>query len=302
MFTKISQLYDLACSQKRKKRLVLSVAHDLSALEAVCEASKQNVIEPVFVGKKKEIIELASRTCFDLDKAEVINEPDDQKAVEKSVRLVHDGKADILMKGYVGTTVLMKAVLNRDYGLRSKNIISHFALFEADEYHKLFGLTDVAMNIAPNLTEKIGILENAVECLNTIGISNPKVAILGAVEMVHQNMQATLDAALISKMAQRGQIKNCMVDGPLAFDNVVSSESAHHKGIKSEVAGDTDLLLLPNIETGNVLYKALVWFGKAKLAGIILGAAAPVVLTSRSDSEESKLNSIILAAISTKND
>jgi phosphate butyryltransferase len=165
-------------------------------------------------------------------------------------------------------------------------------------YHKLLAVTDVAMNINPSLKEKIGIIENSVEYLNKLGIANPKVAVLGAVEMVNENMQATTDAALLSKMNQRDQIKNCIIDGPLAFDNAVSFESAHHKNIKSDVAGDTDLLIMPNIEVGNVLYKTLVFFGNSKVASVILGASAPVVLTSRSDNEESKFNSILLAALS----
>jgi phosphate butyryltransferase len=200
------------------------------------------------------------------------------------------------MKGKVGTSSLLKAVLNKDWGLRTGNLLSHFALFEVKTYHKLIAVADVAMNIAPNLQEKIAIVNNSVSCLNRLGVSMPKVAVLGAVEMVNENMEATLHAALLSKMNQRDQIKNCIIDGPLAFDNAVSFESARHKGIMSDVAGDTDLLLMPDIEVGNVLYKSLVFFAKAKVAGVILGASAPIVLTSRSDSEEAKYYSIILAA------
>jgi phosphate butyryltransferase len=174
--------------------------------------------------------------------------------------------------------------------------LSHFALFEVDTYHKVIAVTDVAMNIAPTLHDKIAIVNNSVACLNRLGYTMPKVAVLGAVEMVNENMQATLDAALLSKMNQRDQIKNCIIDGPLAFDNAVSLESAQLKGIKSEVAGDTDLLLMPDIEVGNVLYKSLVFFAKAKVASIILGAMVPIVLTSRSDSEQAKFDSILLAA------
>jgi len=163
-------------------------------------------------------------------------------------------------------------------------------------HHKLISLTDVAMNIAPDLNTKIGIINNSVEFLRKLGIETPKIAVLGAVELVNESMPATIDAALLSKMAERGQIKNCIIDGPLAFDNAISAESAKHKGIKSIVAGDADLLLLPDIEAGNVLYKAFVFFAKAKVAAVVLGARAPIVLTSRSDSEESKLDSIVLAA------
>ena len=176
------------------------------------------------------------------------------------------------------------------------HLSSYFALFEVELYHKLIARTDVAMNIAPELKEKVAILNNSVEFMNKLGVVNPKVAVIGSVELVNEAMSATIDAALISKMAQRGQIRNCVVDGPLAFDSAISSESAKNKGIISEVAGDADLLLLPNIDAGNVLYKSLVFFAKASVASVILGASAPIVLTSRSDTEESKQNSIMLAA------
>jgi phosphate butyryltransferase len=219
-------------------------------------------------------------------------------SVEMAVRMVSSKQADILMKGMVGSSTLLKCVLNKDWGLRTGNLLSHFALFEVDTYHKVIAVTDVAMNIAPNLKDKIAIVNNAIGCLHKLGYTMPKVAVLGAVEMVNENMEATLHAALLSKMNQRDQIKNCIIDGPLAFDNAISLESAQHKGIRSEVAGDTDLLLMPDIEVGNVLYKSLVFFAKAKVASIILGALVPIVLTSRSDSEQAKFDSILLAAAS----
>ena len=214
--------------------------------------------------------------------------------------MVHDGKADVLMKGKVGTSDMLKHVLNKEYGLRTGKLLSHFAYFEVETYHKLIAVTDVAMNIAPNLTEKIAILNNSVRVLNNLGIEKPKVAVLGAIEKVNTEMSATLDAALLSKMNQRDQILNCIVDGPLAFDNAISFESARYKEIKSEVAGDTDLLFMPDIEVGNVLYKTLVFFAKAKVASMIVGASAPIVLTSRSDSEQAKFDSILLAAVAAK--
>jgi phosphate butyryltransferase len=260
------------------------------------QAHKDGVIDPVLVGNKAEILAIAKEYGYILDEIEVIDEPDMDKAVEVSVRLVSSKKADVLMKGKVGTSGLLKGVLNKEWGLRTGKLLSHFALFEVKTYHKLIAVSDVAMNIAPNLQEKIAIVDNSVACLNKLGLNMPKVAVLGAVEMVNENMEATLHAALLSKMNQRDQIKNCIIDGPLAFDNAVSYESARHKGIISEVAGDTDLLLMPDIEVGNVLYKSLVFFANAKVAGVILGASAPIVLTSRSDSEEAKYFSIILAA------
>ncbi|MZP54819.1 MAG: bifunctional enoyl-CoA hydratase/phosphate acetyltransferase, partial [Bacteroidales bacterium] len=237
---------------------------------------------------------------YNIDGLTIINEPDTEAAVQTSVKMVSNRQGDILMKGKVGTSSLLKSVLNKEWGLRTGNLLSHFALFEVETYPKVIAVTDVAMNIAPNLQDKIAIINNSVSCLIKLGYRMPKVAVLGAVEMVNENMEATLDAALLSKMNQRDQIKNCIIDGPLAFDNAVSYESAQHKGIRSEVAGDTDLLLMPDIEVGNVLYKSLVFFAKAKVASVILGARVPIVLTSRSDSEQAKYDSILLSAAASK--
>lgn len=297
MFRTLDDLQRVILDQKKKKRLVLAVSQDGQSLGAINDTYKAGIIEPVLIGSKKITDQLIEEGGYDLSDVKMIDEPDAEKAVKKAVRMVHNGEADILMKGKVATPVLLKGVLNKEWGLRTGRLLSHFALFEVKTYHKLIAVTDVAMNIAPNLSDKIQIINNSVDFLNKMGIPKPKVAVLGAIEMVNENMQATLDAALLSKMNQRDQIKHCIIDGPLAFDNAVSFESAKHKGIRSDVAGDTDLLLMPDIEVGNVLYKSLVFFAKAKVASVILGAAAPIVLTSRSDSEESKFNSILLAVI-----
>ncbi|MCU4157676.1 bifunctional enoyl-CoA hydratase/phosphate acetyltransferase [Carboxylicivirga sp. A043] len=297
MFKSLSDLQKLIEKNKVKKKLALAVSQDSHSLEAVHTAFKNGIIEPILIGSRPDTERIIEEKGFDFNGATFIHEPDEVKSVELAVRMVHDNKADILMKGKVATPTLLKGVLNKEWGLRTGSLLSHFALFEVDTYHKLIGVTDVAMNIAPNLKDKIGIVNNSVGYMNKMGIAKPKVAVLGAIEMVNESMEATLDAALLSKMNQRDQIKNCIIDGPLAFDNAVSFESAKHKGIKSEVAGDTDLLLMPDIEVGNVLYKTLVFFAKAKVASVILGASAPIVLTSRSDSEESKYNSILLAAM-----
>ncbi|NPA37871.1 MAG: bifunctional enoyl-CoA hydratase/phosphate acetyltransferase [Chlorobi bacterium] len=295
MFRTLDDLQRVIRDRKTKKRLVLAVSQDSQSLGAINDTYKAGIIEPVLIGSRKHTEQLIEDGGYDLSGVTIIDESNQEKAVEKAVRMVHNHEADILMKGKVPTPVLLRGVLNKEWGLRTGRLLSHFALFEVNTYHKLIAVTDVAMNIAPNLSDKIQIVNNSVEFLNKMGIPKPKVAVLGAIEMVNENMQATLDAALLSKMNQRDQIKNCLIDGPLAFDNAISFESAKHKGIKSEVAGDTDLLLMPDIEVGNVLYKSLVFFAKAKVASVILGAAAPIVLTSRSDSEESKFNSILLA-------
>lgn len=282
------------------RKLVLAAAQDQHSLGAVIRAWKDNIIEPILVGDKESIQNICAANNYDIAGVRIIHEPDMEMSVEMSVRMVNNKQADVLMKGKIGTSTLLKHVLNKEWGLRTGNLLSHFALFEVETYHKVIAVTDVAMNIAPNLKDKISIINNSVNCLVKLGYNMPKVAVLGAVEMVNESMEATLDAALLSKMNQRDQIRNCIIDGPLAFDNAVSLESAQHKGIRSEVAGDTDLLLMPDIEVGNVLYKSLVFFARAKVAAVILGARVPIVLTSRSDSEQAKYDSILLSAAASK--
>ncbi len=283
-----------------RKKLVLAAAQDQHSLGAVIKAWNENIIEPILIGDKEIIETICDTNNYDISGLTIIHEPDTEKSVVRAVKMANAKKADILMKGKIGTSSLLKGVLNKEWGLRTGNLLSHFALFEVETYHKVIAVTDVAMNIAPNLQEKIAIVNNSVACLNRLGYIMPKVAVLGAVEMVNENMEATLHAALLSKMNQRDQIRNCIIDGPLAFDNAISLESAKHKGIRSEVAGDTDLLLMPDIEVGNVLYKSLVFFAKANVASIILGATVPIVLTSRSDSEKAKFDSILLAAAASR--
>jgi phosphate butyryltransferase len=285
---------------KPRKKLVLAAAQDNQSLSAVLRAWHDDIIEPILIGDKEGIQNICNEDGHDITGLRIIHEPDIDKSVEMAVRMLSSKQGDILMKGKVGSSSLLKCVLNKEWGLRTGNLLSHIALFEVDTYHKLIAVTDVAMNIAPNLKDKISIVNNSVSFLNRLGYVMPKVAVLGAVEMVNENMEATLHAALLSKMNQREQIRNCIIDGPLAFDNAVSLESAKHKGIKSEVAGDTDLLLMPDIEVGNVLYKSLVFFARAKVASIILGAQVPIVLTSRSDSEQAKYDSILLSAAASK--
>jgi phosphate butyryltransferase len=296
---KLADLKDIIADEPTKK-LVLAAAQDQHSLSAVLRAWKDGIIDPILIGDKEVIQNISISNGYDITGLRIIHEPDLDMSVEMAVKMVSSKQADILMKGKVGTSTLLKCVLNKEWGLRTGHLLSHIALFEVATYHKVIAVTDVAMNISPNLQDKIAIVNNSVACLNRLGIAVPKVAVLGAIEMVNENMEATLDAALLSKMNQRDQIRNCIIDGPLAFDNAISLESAQHKGIRSEVAGDTDLLLMPDIEVGNVLYKSLVFFAQAKVASIILGALAPIVLTSRSDSEQAKYDSILLAAAACK--
>ncbi len=263
---------------------------------AVIDAWNNSLVDPIFIGDETKIREIAEKEKHDLKDFVVINEPDNAKAAARAVKMVRDKEAEVLMKGNLGTAVLLKAVLNKEFGLRTGEQISHLAIFELPTYHKLIGLTDAAMNIAPELMEKVSITRNAVMYFQQLGIEKPRVAMLSAVETVNQAMKSSVEASIIAKMGDRGQIKNCIIDGPLAFDNAVSQKSADLKGIKSHVAGDADILVPDDIDAANGLYKAFIYFAQAKCAAVILGAAAPIVLTSRADTDETKLNSIALAA------
>jgi len=295
MLRKLSELHEKARGHSRR-RLALAAAHDAHAMGAVINAHQNKLVEGIFIGDEEKINQIARENNFDLSPFTVINEPDNAAAAAKAVKMVREKEADILMKGNLGTAILLKAVLNKEYGLRTGEQISHLALFELPTYHKLIGLTDAAMNIAPELSEKVSITRNAVEYFRKLGIEKPKVAMLSAVETVNPAMKSSMEASAIAKMGDRGQIKNCIIDGPLAFDNAVSEKSAALKGIVSPVAGDADILVPDDIDAANGLYKAFIYFASAKCAAVILGAAAPIVLTSRADTDETKLNSIALAA------
>ncbi len=295
MLKNLSSLHEMARSHT-KRRLVLAAAHDEHALEAVVHASEKQIIEGTLVGDLEKIRQIAEKRGFDLTHYKLVDAPENGHAAEKAVQLVRGGEADILMKGNISTGVLLKAVLNKEWGLRTGELISHLAIFELERYHKLIGLTDAAMNISPDVNGKVSLIRNAVGYFRKLGIDNPKVALLSAVETVNPDMKSTLDADMIAKMAQSGQIKHCIVDGPFAFDNAVSEKSAAIKGITSPVAGDADILVADDIDVANALYKSFIYFAGAKAAAVILGASAPIVLTSRADSDETKLNSIALAA------
>ncbi len=293
--TKLSDLNALAL-KSGKKKLAVAVAHDEHCLEAICAVDRMGLVEAILVGNEKKIHDIAGKLNLDVNGMKIVHEESDANAVKIAVKMVRDKEADILMKGNVPTATFLRGVLDKENGLRKGDVLSHFALFELPTYHKLLGLTDAAMIPAPDFKTKVALTANSVEFMNKLGYKKPKVAVLAAVEMVNEAMPATIDGAMLSKMSQRGQIKNCIIDGPLAYDNAVSLASARHKGIVSDVAGDADLLIAPDIEAGNVLYKAWGFSANAKLAAVVLGAAAPIVLTSRSDTEESKQASIIMAA------
>lgn len=284
--------------------VAVAAAEDKEVLGAVAMAVEKDMAKFLLFGDKEEIISLIEEVAPQLrshSSIKIKHAFSPQKSAELAVKAVKENEAGALMKGNVPTAVILKAVLNKEWGLRTGNVLSHVAAFEVEGFDRLTFITDAAMNIAPDLQQKAQIIENAVEIARSIGVLHPKVAPIAAVEVVNPAMQATVDAASLTMMNQRGQIRNCTVDGPLALDNAVSHHAAEHKGIESEVAGQADILLVPNIETGNALYKSMIYFAKAKVGAVIAGAKAPIVLTSRADSAESKLYSLALAICSASN-
>ncbi len=280
-----------------KRNIAVACAQDYDVLAAVENARKLGIANAILVGDAREIRDIAGKNCIDPGNYEVVDIEDKNEAAREAVRLVSSGQADTLMKGIIGTADFLRAVLNKEIGLRTGRTLSHVAVFEVPQPHRLMLLSDAAMVMNPDLKAKVDIILNAAQVARKIGIPKPKVAALAAVEVVNPDMQATLDAAALAKMSDRGQFKDILVDGPLALDNAISMDAAKHKGIVSEVAGRADMLLTPNIEAGNVLYKAITDFAGFKMSGIVMGAKAPIILTSRSDSDEAKLNSIVLATL-----
>ena len=280
-----------------KKTLAVAVAQDEPVLEAVKAAKDKGIADAILVGDKAKIEEVATKIDMDLTEFEIIHEEDVKKAALKAIELVSSGAADMVMKGLVDTATFLRSVLNKEVGLRTGKLMSHVSVFEIEGIDRLILLTDAAFNTYPDLKEKVQIINNSVMVAKACGIQNPKVAPVCAVEVVNPDMPATVDAALLSKMSDRGQIKGCIVDGPLALDNAISEEAAHHKGVTGLVAGKADILLLPNIDVANVMYKSLTYTAPTKNGGILVGTSAPVILTSRADSFETKVNSIALAAL-----
>lgn len=285
----------------KKKRLAVAVAQDEPVLEAVKAAQERQIADAILVGDQEKISEISKKIDMDISKFEIVHEVDPKKATLQAVKLVSSAKADMVMKGLIDTATFLRSVLNKEVGLRTGKLMSHVSVFEIEGIDRLIFLTDAAFNTYPDLKAKVQILNNSVDVAHACGIENPKVALVCAVEVVNPDMQATVDASLLSKMNDRGQIKGCLVDGPLALDNAISEEAAHHKGITSPVAGKADVILLPNIETANVMYKTLTYTSKSKNGGLLVGTSAPVILTSRADSFETKVNSIALAALVAEN-
>jgi len=295
--TKLEQMFDLLKS-KDKKRLVAAFANDSHTIGAVNQAVDMGLIEATLVGDKDIISKVCSEMKIDIDKFKIVQEPDEMKAAEKAVELINDGKGNILMKGLVSSDKYMRAILNKEKGLMANpnSILSHVTVIENPRYPKLIIVADVAIIPLPDLKQKIAMTNYLIQTAHALGIEKPKIAILAATEQMSIGMPACVDAAIIAKMADRGQIKGAIVDGPLALDVAIDKESCEIKKLNSPISGDADAILFPNIESGNVFFKTNTKLAGAELGAVVFGAKVPAVLTSRGDSEKTKLYSIALAA------
>lgn len=295
MIKNLNELINIT-KQKKTKILVVAPAHDIDVLSSINKAFNEKLITPILIGNKQIITKLIIDNKLNFTDIEIINCIDDEESVQIAIDIINKGKADILMKGLISTGKLLKKVLIKENKLLNGKLLSHVAIFESPYYHKIFAITDVAMNITPDVNEKAEIIKNAVNVFHKLGIKQPKVGVVCPVETVNPKMQATVDASMLTLMNKRNQITGCIVDGPLALDNIISKKAAEHKNINSKVSGDVDIILVPEINTGNVFYKSLNFLGGANSAAIITGAKIPIVLTSRADDEKSKFLSITLAA------
>ncbi len=280
------------------KRVAVAAAEDDHVMEAVHNARLEGMIQPILFGDEDKIRAVAQELGIDASKLEIHGTQSHAESAERAVKAVSEKRAEILMKGIADTATVLRAVLNKEFGLRTGKLLSHVLVFDAPgKFEKLFLMSDGAMNIEPDLKAKIEIVQNAVSVAHAIGLEKPNVAMLAAIEVVNPDMSTAVDDAIISKMGDRGQIKGAVIDGPLALDNAVSLASAQLKGINSPVAGHADVMIVDNIDVGNVFYKTLVYFAGSSVAGVIMGASAPIVLTSRADSAEAKFNSLALSCI-----
>ena len=300
----IKELKDILDILKKQNQAILSVAaaEDKEVLQAVKDSVDIGIIKPILVGNSEKIKSISKQIKFDLSGIKIINSNSIEESAKIAIELVSSKKADFVMKGILDTSILLKSVLNKDYGLRTDSLLSHVMIYQMDNYHKLLLLTDGGMNILPNYDEKEKILKNAIEAANALGIENIKIACIAAKEKVNPKMQATVDGELLQKASIEGKFgKNVIVEGPLSLDIALSKEASKIKGFKSKVSGDTDILLMPTIEAGNGIGKSFTYMANAKSAGVIMGAKSPIVLVSRADSSESKLYSIAYGALIVKN-
>ena len=300
----IKRLNDILDNLKGEEKIILSVAaaEDKEVLQAIKDAVEKDIIEPILIGEENKIKLLADDIGFNLIGIKIINSNSIEESAKTAVKLVSTKKADFVMKGILDTSILLKSVLNKEYGLRTDSLLSHVMIYELENYHKLLLLTDGGMNISPDYALKEKILKNSVQAAKALGMDIVKVACLAAKEKVNPKMEATIHGDLLQRACKEGKFgKNVIVEGPLAFDLAVSKEASEIKGFKSEVSGDVDILLAPTIEVGNGIGKSFTYMANAKSAGVIMGAKAPIVLVSRADSAESKLYSIAYGALIAKN-
>ena len=296
LITKFEQVFEKIKTHP-KKQIAVAVAHDPTVIDAVIMADELDITDYILVGDKEKIIGISEDAGFDVKVNKIYNETNSIKAVEKAVQLVKSNKADILMKGFVNTDDFLRGVLNRENGLRTGKIMSHVYVLESSALKRLLFITDGSVNIYPDLETKCSIILNSIYLANIFEITDPKVAVTTAIELANPKMPSTIDAAVLAKMSQRGQFSGKIIDGPLALDNAISPWAAEHKGIGGPVAGKADIIVVPSIEAGNMLCKAHVYLTGGNLAGVVIGASAPIVLTSRADNSQSKLNSIATAVL-----
>ena len=295
-FKNFDGLIEKLKSKSSLARVAVAAAHDEHTLEAVFKASKDGIVEPVLIGNKTKIMEILAHLNVKFNENKIIHVENDAEAAEKSVELVNQGRADFIMKGKLQTADLLKAAVNKEKGLRTGKGMSHVAILQIPSYHKLIAITDGGMMMYPNAEEKKQIIENAVDVFLAMGYEKPKVAVLAAVENVNPKMPETVDADILKKMNLSGEIKDCIVEGPISFDLTMNKESAKVKGYTSPVTGKADILVAPNITSGNILCKAIIELAQGKMAGMIVGAKVPIVVTSRGSSSEEKYLSLVLSA------
>ena len=300
MITKLEQLIP-AVQKRGRRRIVVAYAADAHTLQAVDRATKLDLVEPILVGNRQEIAAVAAQEGIDLHPYIIQEEQSDTASVARAVQMIHQGQADILMKGLVSTDKYMRGILNKEGGLvPPKATLSHVCVLEVPTYHKLLLLTDVAVLVLPDMGQKIQLTHYVRDVAHKLGIERPKIGLISATEQVLHHIPSSFDAALIAKMWERDQITGCVVDGPLAIDVAIDPEAVKAKKLNSPVGGDADCLVFPSLEAGNGFFKATTKLMGARLAGVVVGAKVPCVLTSRGDSEESKLYSIALASLMAK--
>jgi phosphate butyryltransferase len=286
-----------AAKNKGPKTIAVAAGHQSEVMLAGLDAEVAGIAEVILVGDEAKIREIANAEGFDISRMQIVHIPQSREAAWNVMKLVSEGKADIAMKGKVETSDFLRAALSKELALRTGRLFTHVAAFEIPEFDRLIFISDAGVVVAPDLEQKVEIVQNAIYVAHALDIRLPRVAVLAATEVVNPKIPTTLDAANLSKMADRGQIQGGLVDGPLALDNAISPESARIKGIKSEVAGYADILIAPDIEAGNVLAKAITYFAQGKMAGVVVGARCPLILPSRSDTREAKLVSLALGVM-----